>query len=140
MANIEEVRQSAESIANIERLSIEVLDKRRYRALKSISMLQNALLGPNLELSQLSVAQDCQQKLNAEVEKAIKEIYERNQAYGIAEYRFKKTEHVQKWAQGKNSTEIVMMAAEGGKQYNEEPKTQAQEEEESRWCPCCPVM
>jgi hypothetical protein len=36
-----------------------------------------------------------------------------------------------------NSTEIVMMIAEEGKQYSEEPKTQAQEKEESKWCDCC---
>jgi hypothetical protein len=96
MDNIEEVQQSAGSIANIERLSIEALDKRRYYALRSRNMLQNALLAPNLENFQVLIAQDCQQKLNAEVEKAVKEIYERNQACSTAENRFKKTEHVQK--------------------------------------------
>lgn len=140
MDNIEEVRQSAGSITNIERLSIEALDKRRYYALQSRNMLQNALLAPNLENFQVLIAQDCQQKLNAEVEKAVKEIYERNQACSIAENWFKKTEHVQKRAQGMNSTEIVMMIAEEGKQYSEEPKTQAQEKEESKWCDCCQVM
>jgi len=140
MDNIEEVRPSAGSIANIERLSIQALDERRYYALQSRNMLQKALLGPNLEHSQVLVAKDCQQKLDAEIEKAVKEIYRRNQAYNTAEKRLKKTEHVQKWAQGMSSTEIVMIIVEEGKQYSEEPKTRAQEEEESTWCPCCQIM
>jgi hypothetical protein len=140
MDNIEEVRQSARSIANIEQLSIDIHDKRRHCALQSRIMLHNAMLAPNLEHSQVLVARDCQQKLNAEIEKAVKEIYERNQTYRIAESRFKKTEYVQGRAKGMNSTEIIMMVAEEGKKYTEEPKTQAQEKEESEWCPCCMAM
>jgi len=140
MDNTEEVRQSAGSVANIERLSIQALDERRYYALQSGNMLQKAVLGPNLEHSQVLVAKDCQQKLDAEIEKAVKEIHGRNQAYSTAEKRLKKTEHVQKRAQGMNSTELVMIIVEEGKQYSEEPKTRAQEEEESTWCPCCQIM
>ena len=140
MDNTEEVRQSAGSVANIERLSIQALDERRYYALQSRNMLQKAVLGPNLEHSQVLVAKDCQQKLDAEIEKAVKEIHGRNQAYSTAEKRLKKTEHVQKRAQGMNSTELVMIIVEEGKQYSEEPKTRAQEEEESTWCPCCQIM
>ncbi|KAH7112117.1 hypothetical protein B0J11DRAFT_187310 [Dendryphion nanum] len=140
MDKIDEVRQSARSVANIERDSIQVLDRRRYYALQSRSMLQNALLGPNLEHSQVIVAKNCQKKLNAEIEKAIEEIYARNQAYSTAENRLKRTENLQRRTQGMDSTEIVMMIAEEGKQYSEEPKTQAKEEEESMWCSCCQIM